>query len=59
MLLIPITKSPQFYASQVIKHLEISTVFHDQGPILKPVPIINQLTGPVSCLRLHLRSRFR
>ena len=29
MLLILITKRPQ-YASQVIKHLEISTVFHDQ-----------------------------
>ena len=38
MLLIPITKSPQFYASQVIKHLEISTVFHDQGPVSQTGP---------------------
>ena len=37
MLLIPITKRPQ-YASQVIKHLEISTVFHDQGPVSRNGP---------------------
>ena len=34
MLLIPSTKRPQ-YASQVIKHLEISTVFHDQALVVQ------------------------